>query len=108
MDAQRTELQTSAHNQVLGGLKGMVAVARCNKHAMSTPSITAHAIHKFAVALHDEFDRCKMIEFLEEVNSTGWPTADTIGALRETWQTTTDAMVQRKEEANERGEGLAA
>jgi hypothetical protein len=71
--------------EVLKGLKEMVAVARCNTHCISAPWKAAHAVHKFAVMLQDDLDRSKMIEFLEEVDAMGMPTAASVQYLREQW-----------------------
>lgn len=63
----------------------MVATARCNTHCISAPWKAAHAVHKFAVLLREETGRCKMMEFLEEVNAMGMPTTASIEYLKEQW-----------------------
>ena len=75
----------SVQNEVLRGLKEIVGIARCNPHCILTPWKAAHAVHKFGVLLVDEIARYKMIEFLEEVNAMGMPTAATIEYLAEQW-----------------------
>lgn len=70
---------------VLKGLNELIAIARGNTHTSSPASIASHAIHKFAVLLQDEADRTKMVEFLEEVHTLGWPTTNTIEWLRRYW-----------------------
>jgi hypothetical protein len=67
-------------------LKEMVAVARCNPHATTTPFIAAHAMHRFAVYLNDSQNQSSIMEFLEEVEViSGWPTELTRHWLREEW-----------------------
>ena len=70
---------------VLKGLKEMVAIAHCNTQCISAPWKAAHAVHKFAVVLQDDHDQCKMIEFLDEVNTMGMPTTTSVEYLREPW-----------------------
>jgi hypothetical protein len=67
-------------------LKEMVAVARCNPHATTTPFIAAHAMHRFAVYINNSQDQNSIMEFLEEVEMvSGWPTELTRHWLREEW-----------------------
>ena len=66
-------------------LKEMIAVARYNAHAVSAPSIAAHAMHKFAVTLRDPIDQSNVMEFLEEVEVMGWPTDLTRRWLKARW-----------------------
>jgi hypothetical protein len=75
----------SIQDEVLRGLKEIVAIARCNTHCITAPWKAAHAVHKFAVLVSDETARFKMIEFLEEVNAMGMPTAVSIEYLVEQW-----------------------
>ena len=70
---------------MLRGLKEIVAIARCNPHCILASWKAAHAVHKFGVLLIDETARFKMIEFLEEVNAMGMPTAASIEYLAEQW-----------------------
>ncbi|KAF1938728.1 hypothetical protein EJ02DRAFT_353871 [Clathrospora elynae] len=85
-DTNRVGIAASMRDEVLRNLKGIVAIARCNPHAISVPWNAAHAVHKFAAVLQDDLDQCKMIEFLEEVNAMGWPTAASMEHLREQWR----------------------
>lgn len=72
--------------KILEGLREMIAVARCDKQAIFVSRLAAHAIHKFAVMLETDLDRCRVIEFLEEVNAMGcWPTRDSVDWLRAQW-----------------------
>lgn len=67
-------------------LKEMMAVARCNPHASTTPYLAAHAMHKFAVVLEDPQDQRNVIDFLEEVEVMSfWPTEATRQWLRKEW-----------------------
>jgi hypothetical protein len=67
-------------------LKEMMAVARCNPHAISTPYIAANSMHKFAVSLRNLHDQGHVMEFLEEVEFVSrWPTGKTRQWLRVEW-----------------------
>ncbi|KAL5120834.1 hypothetical protein ACEQ8H_001315 [Pleosporales sp. CAS-2024a] len=67
-------------------LKEIMAVARCNPHASTTPYLAAHAMHKFAVVLRHFHDQNNVMNFLEEVDMIrGWPTAATRQWLRMEW-----------------------
>ena len=79
------ESENAREIEVAGWLKEMVAVARCNPHAVSAPSIAAHAMHKFAVGLRDPLDQRNVMEFLEEVEVMGWSTDLTRRWLRVQW-----------------------
>jgi hypothetical protein len=68
------EAECSREVEIARWLKEMVAVARCNPHAVSAPYIAAHAIHRFAVELQDPIDQSSVVDFLEEVGVMGWPT----------------------------------
>ncbi|KAF1849119.1 uncharacterized protein K460DRAFT_375833 [Cucurbitaria berberidis CBS 394.84] len=50
-EVQLADVTAPTRKAVLKGLIEMMAIARCNAHAMSAPLIAAHAIHKFAVQL---------------------------------------------------------
>ncbi|KAF2853758.1 hypothetical protein T440DRAFT_443509 [Plenodomus tracheiphilus IPT5] len=74
---------SSMRYEVLKGLKEIVASTICDKHAIFTSSMAAHAIHRFAVILRNNIDRQKMIEFLEEVDNMGlWRTKASIQKIR--------------------------
>jgi hypothetical protein len=83
--ADAASTNSSVESEILKGLKEMVAIAHCNTHCISVPWKAAHAVHKFAVVLQDDLDRCKMIEFLEEVNAMDMPTVTSVEYLREQW-----------------------
>jgi len=72
-------------DEILKGLKETVAIARCDTRGISAPWKAVHAVHKFAGLLSDDPDRIKMINFLEEVNAMGMPTAASIEHLKEQW-----------------------
>jgi len=63
----------------------MIAIARCNSHCISAQWDAAYAVHKFGTILQNDQDRCKMIEFLEEVQTTGMPTRTSVEHLKEQW-----------------------
>jgi len=64
----------------------MMAVARCNPHASTTPYLAAHAMHKFAVVLQDPQDQRNVMDFLKEVEVMSfWPTEATRQWLRKEW-----------------------
>ena len=75
----------SAHSEVLRDLREMIAIARCNAHCISAQWDAAYTVHKFGTVLQDDQDRCKMIEFLEEVQATGMPTRTSIEYLQDQW-----------------------
>lgn len=76
----------SREPEVTMWLKEMMAVARCNPHASTTPYLAAHAMHKFAVVLEDPQDQRNVIDFLEEVEVMSfWPTEATRQWLRKEW-----------------------
>lgn len=67
-------------------LKEIVAVARCNPHAGTTPYLAANAVHNFAINVRDAHDRVAIMEYLEEAeNGSGWPTDATRQLLRAHW-----------------------
>lgn len=84
-DARGMVIAESAHGEVLRGLREMIAIARCNTHCISAQWKATYTIHKFGTVLQDGHDRCKIIEFLEEVHATGMPTGTSIEYLKEQW-----------------------
>jgi hypothetical protein len=96
---QMLELGDLREPDITRWLKEMVAVARCNPHACTTPYIAAHAMHKFAVNLKDPQDQSSVMDFLEEVESvSGWPTEVTRQCLRVEWAW---PILENAEQSNE-------
>jgi hypothetical protein len=84
-DARGMVIADSAHGEVLTGLREMIAIARCNTQCITAQWKAAYTVHKYGTVLQDEQDRCKMIEFLEEVHATGMPTRTSIEYLKQQW-----------------------
>ncbi|CAO2653858.1 Nn.00g105910.m01.CDS01 [Neocucurbitaria sp. VM-36] len=100
-ETEHTTVQTGyvakcARKDVLKGLKEMMAIARCNTHAISASSIAAHAIHKFAGVLQEDLDQHKTIEFLEEVNTMGRPTVSSMEWLRGQWCWSAESRLEQR------------
>lgn len=85
-DGDLQGLHQDMSDEILKGLKETVAIARCDTRGISAPWKAVHAVHKFAGLLSDDSDRIKMINFLEEVNAMGMPTAASIEHLKEQWR----------------------
>ena len=82
-DGEVQGLHRDMSEEILKGLKETVAIARCDTRGISAPWKAAHTVHKFAGLLSRDLDRNKMINFLEEVNTMGMPTAASIEHLKE-------------------------
>jgi hypothetical protein len=79
-------IEHAQETEVAKWLKEMVAISRCNPHAVqATSSIAAHAMHKFAVCLRDPTDQSSIMEFLEEVDLMGYSTEPTRRWLKVQW-----------------------
>jgi hypothetical protein len=93
------EIEDTRGAEVARWLKEMVAVARCNPHATTTPFIAAHAMHQFAVYLRDPQDQSSIMDFLEEVEIvSGWPTELTRQCLRVEWGWSTQDNAEQSNE----------
>ena len=84
-DSEVQGLHGDMSEEILKGLKETVAIARCDTRGISAPWKAAHTVHKFAGLLSRDLDRNQMINFLEEVNAMGMPTAASIEHLKEQW-----------------------
>jgi hypothetical protein len=75
IESGQFEAGTERVAEVIMWLKEIIAVARCNPHAGTTPYLAANVMHKFAVIMSDLRDQNTVMEFLEEVEVvSGWPT----------------------------------
>jgi hypothetical protein len=83
--APSTQDEIAFERQVAEWLKEMMAVARGNPHAVSAPSIAAHALHRFAGRLREPSEQSDILVFLEEVDDLGWSTDSTQQRLRLEW-----------------------
>lgn len=69
----------------LGRLHQMIAVAQCNTLSRSNAVTASYAIHAFGVELQDETERRNTVDFLEQVDSSGWSTTASIAWLLRCW-----------------------
>tara|TARA_R110002003_G_scaffold124_3_gene11188 strand:- start:14565 stop:14984 length:420 start_codon:yes stop_codon:yes gene_type:complete len=83
--AQGSESENASERQIAEWLTEMIGVARSNPHAVSAPSVAAHAMHSYAGRMREPLEQSNVMQFLEEVDNMGWSTEITRQWLRLEW-----------------------
>ncbi|KAF2114060.1 hypothetical protein BDV96DRAFT_495527 [Lophiotrema nucula] len=66
-------------------LREVVAMAQCNDHRTPALFLASHVLYAYGPMVEDHFDRVKIIEFLEEVDTVGWATKPAMRWLASQW-----------------------